>query len=120
MNLYKRKLLNKSHVHTYADYAGQTEADIEDMFSPDFYLKLVNGAFGASITLNDLSARASSYHSSTGQNILTRIHSRKMHPLIIIDRPSTLATNIGSLADDLSAQDLDGFERAFKTLNALL
>ena len=53
-NLFKKKLLNKRHVLTYADFTAGDEADIEDMFDPDFYLKLVNGAFGSSIVLDDL------------------------------------------------------------------
>lgn len=44
-NLYKKKLLEKKHVRTYADFTGTTEADVEDMFDVDFYLLLVNGAF---------------------------------------------------------------------------
>ena len=30
------------------------EADIEDMFDPKFYLKLVNSEFGTSLTVNEL------------------------------------------------------------------
>jgi Putative DNA-binding domain/AAA ATPase domain len=44
-NLYKRKLLHKSHVLTFAEFTGTTEADIEDMFDVGFYLKLVNAEF---------------------------------------------------------------------------
>lgn len=53
-DLYKRKLLRKKNVHTYADHVQQSEADIEDMFEPEFYLELVNGAYGTSIDLADL------------------------------------------------------------------
>ena len=41
-NLYKRKLLDRNHVLTFVDFTGKAEADIEDMFDPDFYLRLVN------------------------------------------------------------------------------
>src|SRR5206468_10674075 len=44
-NLYKRKLLHKSHVLTFAEFTGTAEADIEDMFDVAFYLKLVNGEY---------------------------------------------------------------------------
>ena len=37
-NLFKRKLLQKSNVHTFADYTNTDEADIEDMFEPSFYV----------------------------------------------------------------------------------
>ena len=41
--LYKRKLLEKSHVITFANFTGTQEADIEDMFDEEYYLALVNG-----------------------------------------------------------------------------
>jgi len=44
-NLYKRKLLTKSHVLTFADFVGNAEADIEDMFDVGFYLRLLNEEF---------------------------------------------------------------------------
>ena len=44
-NLYKKKLLFKKQVLTYADFTKTKEADIEDMFDEEFYLGLVNGAF---------------------------------------------------------------------------
>ena len=40
-NLYKQKLLTKTHVLTYADFTPSNEADVEDMFEPEFYLGLV-------------------------------------------------------------------------------
>lgn len=44
-NLYKRKLLKKSNVLTFADFTAKPESDIEDMFDAEFYLGLVNGEF---------------------------------------------------------------------------
>lgn len=43
--LYRRKLLEKQNLLTFADFTGSKEADIEDMFDPDFYLELVNGEY---------------------------------------------------------------------------
>ena len=54
-NLYKSKLLKKQNVLTFADYVEGNEADIEDMFDPEFYLNLVNGEFNTSLGLGDLS-----------------------------------------------------------------
>ena len=45
-NLYKRKLLQKKNVLTFADFTSTPEADVEDMFEVGFYLKLVNGDYG--------------------------------------------------------------------------
>ena len=73
-NLYKGKLLKKKQVLTFADYTGAGEADIEDMFDPEFYLKLVNGEFGVSLKLSQLS--------STYPKILQRLEKRlEKHPL---------------------------------------
>ena len=118
-DLYKRKLLNKKKVRTYADYVQGTEADIEDMFEPEFYLKLVDGAFGASISLTDLS--------SNHPRIIRRLeeylgsNSLPNNQLFNHFRPARyLSENIGCLENELSEQELDRFEQAFSDLNALL
>lgn len=50
-NLYKRKLFQKSHVLTFADFTGAAGADIEDMFDVGFYLlKLVNGEYASDLS----------------------------------------------------------------------
>src|SRR3984885_12255392 len=50
-NLYKKKLLKKTHVLTFADFTGKTEADIEDMFDDSFYIQLVNEEFADSLSV---------------------------------------------------------------------
>ena len=56
-NLYKRKLLKKKQVLTFADFISGDEAvdeaDIEDMFPSEFYLKLVKCELGTSVSLDD-------------------------------------------------------------------
>lgn len=44
-NLYKKKLLEKSCVFTYADFVDATEVDIEDLFERKTYLGWVNAEF---------------------------------------------------------------------------
>ena len=57
-NLYKKKLLLKKQVLTYADFTKTKEADVEDMFEEEFYLALVNGAYkdalAKPVTIGDL------------------------------------------------------------------
>jgi hypothetical protein len=57
-NLYKKKLLLKKNVRTFAEFTGTTEADMEDMFDPQFYLDLVNAEYSKElqkpIALTDL------------------------------------------------------------------
>ena len=114
-NLYKSKLLKKQQVMTFADFTGASEADIEDMFYPEFYLKLVNGEFSASLKSSQLS--------STHPRILQRL---EKHPLpkntpFNHYRPARhLSENIGSLEGELTDETLDRFQRAFDALNQLL
>ena len=118
-NLYKGKLLKKKQVLTFADFTSASEADIEDMFDPEFYLKLVNGEFGVSLKLGQLS--------STHPKILQRLEKRlEKHPLpkkaqFNHYRPARyLSENSGSIEPDLAGETLDRFQRAFDALNQLL
>lgn len=121
-NLYKRKLLDRNHVLTFADFTGRAEADIEDMFEPDFYLQLVNEEYK-----NQLASPIS--QTALNMNyprILVSIEEYlSKNPLKSGSfnhyRPARYFTeNIGALAHDLSPATLDRFELAFKTLNKLL
>jgi predicted ATP-dependent endonuclease of OLD family len=49
-NMWRRKLIQKKQVITFAEYVGAKEADIEDMFGEAFYLKLVNAEYVASLS----------------------------------------------------------------------
>src|SRR5206468_2357533 len=48
-NLWRRKLIERKNVLTFAKFTGSTEADIEDMFGDDFYLRLVNGEYTSAL-----------------------------------------------------------------------
>ena len=118
-HLYKMNLLRKKGVFTYAQFAEADEADVEDMFNPEFYLQLVNGEFGSSVVLDDLPKKH--------PRILRRIKQYLENNPLPKDarfnhyRPARyFSGNIDSLVDELSEPDLDRFERVFKALNALL
>ena len=49
-DLYKKKLLHRREVRTYADYLEGRDADVEDMFSREFYVELVNREFDRQLT----------------------------------------------------------------------
>ena len=117
-SLYKEKLVKEKSVLTYANYVDGKEADVEDMFDPGFYLKLVEGVYGTTIDVGELSHQP-------------RIVQRIEHYLS--DRPlpggvrfshyrpaSYLSTNIESLVDRLTDVVLNRFQRVFDDLNALL
>ena len=120
-NLYKKKLLKKSHVLTFADFTGKSEADIEDMFDEDFYVQLVNEEFSGSVAtklkVGDLTGRS--------PRILRRLEE------YFTSKPLSGGTRFGHyrparyLAEKVSTltipnATLDRFEQAFKAANALL
>ncbi|NJO82064.1 MAG: AAA family ATPase [Blastochloris sp.] len=118
-NLYKRKLLEKKQVLTYADFVAGNEADIEDMFNPGFYLRLVNGEFNSAIAVGHLAQGPPRLLVRLQQYLAT-------HPLphgahFNHYRPARyLAEHIGSLESDLTNPQLDRFRQVFAALNALL
>jgi len=122
-NLYKRKLLDKQNVLTFADFTNTTEADIEDMFDVDFYLQLVNKEFArhlsAAITIPQLESRA--------PRILIKLQEYfALNPLkdrVVFNhyRPARyFAENIGELGQYISVQAIEKFETVFNALNNLL
>jgi len=122
-NLYKRKLLEKRKVITFADFVSADEADIEDLFETQFYLRLVNAEFASSlskpITESDLNNNI--------PRILVRLGEFfKSNPLaegVAFNHYRAaryLAENIASLKGHVSDTTMDRFERIFERLNALL
>ena len=118
-NLYKGKLIKRKNVCTFADYVKGKEADVEDMFDPQFYLGLVNGAYGSSIDLTKLPGNH--------PRILRRLEHYLGNCPLPNDakfnhyRPARyFAENVGSLTDKLSDLELNRFQEAFDALNALL
>ena len=118
-NLFKKKLLGQKQVLTYAHFVSASEADVEDLFDPEFYLRLVNGAFGSSISAADLP--------DDHPRILRRIeHHFEQQPLpdnvnFNHYRPARyLNQELGSLADKIDEETLSRFRQVFETLNSLL
>jgi energy-coupling factor transporter ATP-binding protein EcfA2 len=121
-NLYKKKLLNKKHVLTFAHFTKKSESDIEDMFEREFYLSLVNEEYKQHltkpITVADLNQNI--------PRVLTAIEeyflSNPLQGAVFSHyRPARYLTeNVPALFGQLPAATLDRFEGAFKALNALL
>ena len=118
-NLYKRKLLSRSHVVTYASFVSGEEADIEDMFEPEFYVRLVNGAYGSSIAVANLPVA----HPRVLRRIEQYLEKKPLPNGANLNhyRPAHyLSTNISALANELSEAELNRFQQAFDALNKLL
>ena len=118
-NLYKKKLLKKQQVLTYANFVGGNEADVEDMFDAEFYLTLVNSEFGSSLTVDDLPEGPPRIISSLEQHFENNSlpNGAKFNHY----RPARyFSENIGSLESELTNLQLDRFQQAFDDLNKLL
>lgn len=122
-NLFKRKLLEKKKVMTFADFVAGDEADIEDMFDTAFYLHLVTEAY-----TKDL-------HNPTEILALNPDHARitvqiqnyfDTHPLNGNAtwnhyRPARfLVDNMSAFEQEISEETLNRFESVYKRLNGLL
>ncbi len=118
-NLYKEKLLNKTHVLTFHNFTGTSEADIEDMFEPDFYLGLVNNEYNKEISMPLNVGQLP----EVGHRIIPRIETLLKKSDIALNhyRPARyFADNLSKLEVALSTVTLDRFEQAFIALNKLL
>ena len=120
-NLYRKKLLAKKNVHTFAHYTATSEADIEDMFEPQLYLYAVNAEYA-----KELVKPIELDHLGQHPRILVNIEEwLKANPLKTGGfnhyRPARyFAENIATLGPKLNKVTLDRFEAVFKALNKLL
>jgi len=122
-NLYKRKLLKKQNVLTFAEFTGLSEADIEDMFDIDFYLQIVNDEYATDLA----KPIKPEMLSSKVPRIVTRLEAffvakpPRSGAQFNHYRPARyFAENVTKLSIAISPTTLNRFEAAFKALNALL
>jgi predicted ATPase len=120
--LFKKTLLARSRVLTFADFTWGREADIEDMFDVEFYLRLVNEDYRLQETspLHQLSL-------VPGGRILRRLESHfAHHPLPLNqafrrERPARhFSENLAHLSPALSPATFARFETLFEQLNKML
>lgn len=122
-NLFKKRLLDKSHVMTFADFSGKPESDIEDMFDDTFYLNIVNEEYKnqlvKKIKLSDLNNNI--------PRIIVRIEQYlELNPLkgggkFNHFRPARYFNeNLSKLSSTITDDIKIKFENAFNRLNKLL
>jgi hypothetical protein len=121
-DLYKKKLLKKKQVSTYAEFVGQNEADVEDMFDRALYVSLVNAEFvkemEAPIDTDALNAREPRTLRAIESYLVTCPFKSGSFGHY---RPARyFAENVAALWPQVSDSTKDRFEAAFKHLNALL
>lgn len=120
--LYKEKLLKKANVLSFADFTKTAEADVEDMFNPEFYIDLVNAEFATQLSKPINVTQLTSQH----PRILVRIEEYlKLHPLksgkFSHYRPARyFSENIKQLAGNITIETKKRFSEAFTALNKLI
>lgn len=115
-NLYKKRILSKKKVYTYADFTDTKEADAEDMFGLDFYLELVNGEFGSEVGAPIKASDIKDKHPRLVVRLEKHIGNSFNH-----FRPARyFVENISEIEPRIPSEALDRFEEAFKALNRLV
>ncbi|WP_238123314.1 MULTISPECIES: ATP-dependent nuclease [unclassified Xanthobacter] len=121
-DLYKKKLLKKKQVATYADFAGTNEADVEDMFERDFYVSLVNAEFAKELKAPIPASALNAKEPRTLRAIEAYLQANPFKSGAFGHyRPARhFSENAVTLWPKVSDATKDRFEAAFKHLNALL
>lgn len=121
-DLYKKNLLTKKKVSTYADFTGAAEADVEDMFDRSFYLEIVNEEYGKQLSSKVTLAGLNQNIPRTLRAIDAWLVENPMKSASFGHyRPARYFTeNITRLWPKVSEETKDRFEAAFKHLNGLL
>jgi predicted ATP-dependent endonuclease of OLD family len=121
-DLYKKKLLDKKQVTTYADFVGQKEADVEDMFERDFYIGLVNAEFAKQLTapIDPAALNAKEPRVLRAIEAWLEVNPLKSGKFGHYRPARYFSENIVTLWPQISGTTKDRFEAAFKRLNALL
>lgn len=121
-DLYKNKLVKKRNVMVYSDVLDQPEADVEDLFSREFYLTLVNAEFKdeleSPIAVEGLNAHVPRVLLAVSEHM-------NDHPMqagvFNHYRPARyLFENVGDLWALVPSETKDCFEQLFVNANKLL
>jgi len=122
-NLYKRKLLRKTHVLTFAEFTSKAESDIEDMFEPAFYIDLINDEFQKELAnpVNVANLNLANPRILVSLEEYFVAHPLKTGMAFNHYRPARcFVESIAKLSTQISTGTLDRFEAAFRALNTLL
>ena len=125
-NLYKKKLLKKKQVLTYADFLNQNEedkeADIEDIFLREFYVDLVNKEFSKELKAPIEVDALNKNEPRTLRAIKDYLEENPFQSGAFSHyRPAQyFSENVGSLWSEMSDEVKDRFQEIFTKLNKLL
>lgn len=109
-NLVKRGLLDQQRLVPLTDITGTPEADIEDLFEQQWYLKLLKASGVGTITKAQL----------TGGRIVKQVEAALGHAYDHFQPASHLMRDPGTLLDSIDDPTQQRFSSLFARLNALL
>jgi hypothetical protein len=121
-DLYKKKLLHKKQVSTYADFTATAEADVEDMFDRDFYVQLVNAEFAKQLKGKIAASKLNAKEPRTLKAVEAWLEENPLKSGSFGHyRPARyFSENLSLLWPSVSEGTKVRFEAAFKHLNGLL
>lgn len=108
--LVKRGLLDPRRLVPLTDIAGTAEADIEDLFEQQWYLKLLKASGVGTVTKTQL----------TGGRIVKQVEAALGHHYDHFQPASYLMRSPGALLDNVDAATQQRFSELFSRLNAVL
>ena len=125
-NLKKADILKAGHFHTCAEFTGQTEADVEDLFELDLFVEILNGAYkppaANRVTADNLMAAAPTPRIVKKAEALFKLMPASVAEFDHFGAARWLLENPGALDPDTPAINatLDRFEHVFTAFNQLL
>jgi len=124
-NLKKADILKAGHFYTCADFTNQTESDVEDLFEPDLFVVMLNGAYkppAVNVVTNDALISAAPTPRIVKKEALFKLMPATVAEFDHFGASRWLLENPSILDADTPAVNatLDRFEEVFKAFNALL
>ncbi len=123
-DLYKKKLLKKKQVLTYADFTKNKEADVEDLFDREFYVGLLNAEFEKQlekpIDLSELNEKVPRILKAIEDHLSENPSTFKSGSFSHYRPARYLTEYMTDLWGEIPSETKDTFERIFQELNKLL
>jgi predicted ATP-dependent endonuclease of OLD family len=125
-NLKKADILKAGHFYTCANFTGQAEADVEDLFHADLFVEMLNGAYKPPaanvVTVANLMAANQTPRIVKKAEALFKLMPAEVPEFNHFGAARWLLENPSLLDSDSPAviATLDKFEQIFKTFNALV
>jgi predicted ATP-dependent endonuclease of OLD family len=125
-NLKKANILKAGHFYTCADFTNQAESDVEDLFDPDLFVEMLNGAYKPpaenAVTKDALMAAAPTPRIVKKAEALFKLMPATVAEFDHFGASRWLLENPSTLDADTPAVQttLDRFEEVFKAFNALV